>query len=115
MRLQILEAVKTGQTLAEMRERLDGMVVEGKPLQVGVDDRCVPWLNHVVEGKVDGPPSSNVAVVISAKHPSKDRWRRFTITFKGPWSYEVDAFPTPFNNAVSPLSPGIPPSASPRA
>ena len=115
MRMQILEAIEEGKTLEEVRQKLDGMVIGGKPLHVGVDDRCLPWMSHVVAGKVDGPPSSNVTVVLSAGHPTKDKWRRFTVTRVGPWEYEFDAFPTPFNNAVSPLSPGIPPSASPRA
>lgn len=115
MRMQVLEAVEVGKTLAEVREKLDGLVLDGKALSVGVDDRCLPWMSHVVEAMVDGPPSSNVAVVVSARHPTKAKWRRFTITHKGPWMFEVDVFPTPFNNGVSPLSPGIPPSASPRA
>lgn len=112
MRMSIFKRMQKGVTVDALRRSLDGQVIDGVQLGVGVDHRCMPWLDHLVEGFVDGPPSSNVAVVFSGRAPGEDLWRRFTIDRVGPGKYEIDVFPTPFRNAVDPLSPGIPPGAS---
>jgi hypothetical protein len=112
MRMAIFRQMKKGVTVEELRRSLDGQAIDGVRLKVGVDHRSLPWMDHVVDGFVDGPPSSNVAVVFSGREPGRDLWRRFTIDRVGPGEYEVDVFPTPFRNAIDPLSPGIPPGAS---
>jgi len=60
-------------------------------------------------------PTSDVAFVLSGADPKGEAWRRFTLSKKGPWRYELECFPTAFHNAKDPLSPGIPPSSSRRA
>ena len=115
MRKVVLSTFKKGQTVKDFAFALNGVVAEGQALVVTIDPRTPPGLDHVVEGWVDGPPVTVVAAVFSGRDPEADhKWRRFTVTRKGPWHYEIDAFPTPFNNAVDPLSPGIPPGASAR-
>lgn len=115
MRKVVLEAFRKGQTVREYVKALDGREAAGKPLSVTTDGRAEPWLDHVIEGWVDGPPVTVVAAVFSAKDPqAQAKWRRFTVTKVGPWHYEIDVFPTPFNNGVDPLSPGMPPGASRR-
>ncbi len=115
MRKVVLESFQKGQSVREYATGLDGRQAEGRAIKVTIDPRTTPWLDHLVDGWVDGPPSSNVAAVFSARDPDLDqKWRRFTVTHAGPWHYEIDAFPTPFNNATAPLSPGIPPGASRR-
>jgi hypothetical protein len=106
--------LKKGASFAELLPKLNGVPEAGKPLVVKVEDRAMPYLDHVVDGWVDGPPTSNVAWLLAGKDPSGDKWRRFTISKVGPWTYELEVFPTPFKNAIDPLSPGVPPSASRR-
>ena len=112
MREVICTLVKTGQTLGELLSVLDGHTVDGDAIRASVDRRARPYLAHTVQGWTDGPPSSNVVVVIAGKSPTQDQWRRFTVTHTGTWRCEIDAFPTPFNNPEAPLAPGIPPGAS---
>lgn len=115
MRKVVLDTFQKGQTVRDYVSALDGRQAEGQALHVSTDARAEPWLDHVVEGWVDGPPVTVVAAVFSGKDPDADsKWRRFTVTRVGPWRYEIDVFPTPFNNAIDPLSPGIPPGASRR-
>lgn len=104
-----------GATMSQLVARLHGTAAEGgKALVVTVEDRCKPYLDHVVAGFVDGPPTSAVAWVMSGKDPAAAAWRRFTISRVAPYTYELGAFPTPFHNADDPLSPGVPPTASRR-
>lgn len=114
MRADILERLTQGQTMSGLQEHLHGSEVSGRPLVVTVDYRARPYLDHIVAGWTDGPPGSNVAVVISGASPDGVHWRRFTVSREGPWAYEIDVFPTPFNNPEAPLAPGIPPGASRR-
>lgn len=115
MRKVVLDTFMKGQTVRDYADALGRQESAGKPLTVSTDPRTRPWLDHIVEGWVDGPPASVVAAVFSGRDPDADsKWRRFTVTRVGPWRYEIDAFPTPFNNATDPLSPGIPPGASRR-
>lgn len=109
----ILGSLQKGIPLRALLQRLASD--QGRPLKIQVEPRAVPYLDHTVVGWVDGPPTSVVAFVISGEQPTGDYWRRFTISKVGPWRYELECFPTPFNNASDPLSPGIPPSASVRA
>lgn len=116
MRQVVLERFRKGQTISELVRSLGEAKIDGQALKVSVDPRTQPWIDHQVDGWVDGPPVTNVAAVFSARDPGADhKWRRFTVTRKGPGQVEIDVFPTPFNNGVDPLSPGIPPSASRRA
>lgn len=116
MRQVVLERFRKGQSVSDLVRALGEAKVDGQPLKVTVDPRTAPWMDHLVEGWVDGPPVTNVAAVFSGKDPGSDHaWRRFTVTRKGMGHVEIDVFPTPFNNGVDPLSPGIPPSASRRA
>lgn len=103
-----------GASFADTLRRLDGLPEAGKPLVVRAEDRALPYLDHLVDGWVDGPPTSNVAWMFSGKDPAGPRWRRFTISKVGPWTYELEVFPTPFPNALDPLSPGVPPSSARR-
>ncbi|RME23864.1 MAG: hypothetical protein D6798_12610 [Deltaproteobacteria bacterium] len=116
MRKVVLDTLQKGQTVQAFAEALGGRQVAGRPVQVTIDPRCRPWVDHVIEGWVDGPPTSEVAAVLSGRDPDADqKWRRFTVTWRGPGRYDIEVFPTPFNNAMDPLSPGIPPGASRRA
>ncbi|NOY25622.1 MAG: hypothetical protein GXP62_07090 [Oligoflexia bacterium] len=115
MRQTVLKSLQKGQTIAALSAALDGALAVGKPLRVTIDPRSQPWVDHIIDGFVDGPPVSSVVAILSARDPGADhKWRRFTVTRKGPWHCELGAFPTPFNNGVDPLSPGIPPGASRR-
>ena len=114
MRSAILGLLQTGQTFEALRAALDGALVGQRQLCAGVDTRARPYLDHTVSGWTDGPPGSTVVAVVAGRDPAADKWRRFTITKVGPWRYEIDAFPTPFNNPEAPLAPGIPPGASRR-
>ena len=112
MRDAIRGLLSSGQTLGDLLGQLDGHAVDSDAISASVDVRARPYLSHTVEGWTDGPPSSNVIVVIAGKSPKKERWRRFTVSHTGTWRCEIDAFPTPFNNPEAPLAPGIPPGAS---
>jgi hypothetical protein len=108
-------SLQKGATLAQVVAKLQGAPAEGgKALAMRVEDRCKPYLDHVLAGFVDGPPTSVVAWVLSGKDPGAQAWRRFTLTRVAPYTYELGAFPTPFHNANDPLSPGVPPTASRR-
>ncbi len=108
------QSLKQGVTFTMTLPTLRGLPEEGGTLAVRVEDRALPYLDHVVSGWVDGPPSSSVAWVLSGKDPTAEKWRRFTLSKVAPYTYELGVFPTGFNNAVDPLSPGIPPSSSRR-
>lgn len=114
MRQEMIQRFQRGQKVTSLIEALGGLKAGDAPITVGYDYRCRPYLDHTVVGWVDGPPSSNVLVVFSGENPAHDHWRRFTVTRVSAGKYEIDVFPTPFNNPVSPLSPGIPPGASKR-
>lgn len=107
-------ALKKGVTLAQTLPALARVVEAGKTLSAGAEERARPYLDHIVEAWVDGPPSSVVAFVLSGKDPAGDKWRRFTISKVAPYTYELGVFPTPFKNGDDPLSPGVPPSSSRR-
>jgi hypothetical protein len=115
MSTTIQGALRTGTTLRELLGSLAKLQDAGKPLNFQVEARTVPYLDHRVVGWVDGPPSSAVAFVLSGEDAAGHMWRRFTISKVGPWRYELECFPTGFNNSKDPLSPGIPPSSSRRA
>ncbi len=115
MSTTIQATLKKGQSLRALLASLSGLSDAGKPIALQTESRTVPYLDHTVVGWVDGPPTSSVAFVLSGEDATGQHWRRFTISRVGPWRYEVACFPTPFNNANDPLSPGIPPSASRRA
>lgn len=108
----IAGALTKGVTVRDLLPRLLKLAEAGKTLQFQIEARTVPYLDHVVVGWTDGPPTSVVAFVLSGQEPGHDHWRRFTISKKGPWLYEIECFPTPYNNGDDPLSPGVPPSAS---
>lgn len=110
MKKELIKRLQAGQALTDLRSTLDGSSDDGVTLHVTVDDRALPYMNHVVSGWVDGPQPSNVVAVISGAAPSGDKWRRFSLTRTGAGRYEIDCFPTPFQNADAPLSPGIPPA-----
>lgn len=112
---QILSRLRTGQTVLALLDGLKDLKIDGKPVRFEVDARSVPYLRHTVVGFTDGPAAGAVEAVISGKEPEHDKWRRFTIHRESPGVYRLAAFPTPFNNPTSPLSPGIPPSASPHS
>lgn len=101
-----------GQSFEQLLKKLSTVQDAGKTLRFEVDDRSVPYLDHQIVGWTDGPPTSVVAWVLSGADADGHHWRRFTISKVGPWFYKLACFPTPFNNPVDPLSPGIPPSAS---
>jgi hypothetical protein len=108
-------ALSKGVTFAQLLPRLAGAAEAGRNLRVAPEERARPNLDHVVEGWVDGPPTSEVAFVLSGRDPAGDhKWRRFTLSRVGPWTYELGVFPTPFNNGQDPLAPGVPPSSSRR-
>jgi len=114
MRKEMLQRFQKSQTVNDLIGNLRGLSAGDGPISVGYDYRARPYLDHTVVGWTDGPPSSNVLVVFSGENPTHDYWRRFTVSRVSAGKYEIDVFPTPFNNAVSPLSPGIPPGASKR-
>lgn len=103
-----------GRTFADTLPALNGLPEGGRPLVVRVEERAKPYLDHAIDGWVDGPPTSNVAWMLSGRDPAAEKWRRFTITKVGPWTYELGVFPTPFPNSQDPLAPGVPPSSSRR-
>lgn len=103
-----------GTSVASLAAALGKVAEEGRKLTINVEHRARPYLDHVVEGHVDGPPTSVVAFVFSGKDPEAEAWRRFTLSKTAPFTYEVGVFPTPFHNALDPLSPGVPPSSSRR-
>ncbi len=106
----ILSTLAAGASIVEAQASLDGAPHAGQPLKLSISVRAVAYTDHVIEAFVDGPPTSPVVAVLSARDPAHaDTWRRMTISRVGPWHYEVGVFPTPFGNAQSPLSPGIPP------
>ncbi len=111
---EVYARLQQGTTIADTLSALDGSVAAGKPLSVSAHDYARPYLDHVVAGFVDGPPSSQVAAVISGAAPGGG-WRRFTLSRSGPWQYLLEVFPTAFNNADAPLAPGIPPTTSRKA
>jgi hypothetical protein len=111
---EVFAHLQQGATIADTLSNLDGKVASGRPLAVSAHDFALPYLDHVVAGFVDGPPSSEVAAVISGAAPGGG-WRRFTLSRSGPWRYVLEVFPTAFNNADAPLAPGIPPATSRQA
>lgn len=108
----LTSALKKGVSFRELLKGLSALSEAGKPLQWQIEARSLPYLDHVVAGWTDGPPTSVVAFVLSGQAPDEHAWRRFTIAKVGPWRYELACFPTPFHNPDDPLAPGIPPSAS---
>ena len=89
MRQVVLEKFQKGQTVRDYVKALDGALEAGKPVRVTVDARTEPWLDHVIEGWVDGPPVTTVAAVFSGRDPDADhKWRRFTVTRVGAWHCE---------------------------
>jgi hypothetical protein len=116
MRRTLIARLKKDQTFEDLLAALRGLPAPegGGALQVTNDYRTQPYLQHTVVDWVDGPPNSNVVAVISGADPDGRFWRRFALTRKSAKHYELDVFPTPFPNAVDPLSPGIPPGASRR-
>jgi hypothetical protein len=116
MRRTIIALLKKDQAVSELVEAIGRLSSDGARLEVAVDYRTTPYLDHTVVGWTDGPPGSNVVAVLSGADPAGGAWRRFTITRRDAIHYELDVFPTPFKNDADPLSPGIPPGASrPRA
>ncbi len=111
---EVYACLRAGDTIADTLDDLDGRIVAGKPLSVSAHDYARPYLDHQIAGFVDGPPTSEVAAVISGAAP-KGGWRRFTLSRSGPWRYVLEVFPTAFNNADAPLAPGIPPATSRKA
>ncbi|MSQ02174.1 MAG: hypothetical protein EXR71_09830 [Myxococcales bacterium] len=107
-------ALIKGITFAKLQPRLAAASEGGKGFSIRAEDRVRPYLDHVVEAWTDGPPSSDVAFVLSGKDPTGRQWRRFTLSRVGPWAYELGVFPTPFHNADDPLAPGVPPTSSRR-
>jgi hypothetical protein len=116
MRRTLIAHLKKDQTFEALLAALRALKApEGSgTLQVTNDYRTQPYLEHKVVEWVDGPPNSNVVAVVSGADPDGEHWRRFTLTRKSATHYELDVFPTPFPNAVDPLSPGIPPGSSQR-
>ncbi len=107
-------AMQKGLSMDALVKKL-GTVAEGdRNLSIKVEDRARPYLDHTVEGFVDGPPTSVVAFVLSGRDPRDEAWRRFTLSQVAPYTYELGVFPTPFHNGQDPLSPGVPPSSSRR-
>jgi hypothetical protein len=110
MKAELIKLLQKGQTFSDLKSALDGKSIGGGKVRITVDNRALPYLAHVVAGWVDGPPGSNVAAVLSGADPAGGKWRRFSLSCKGPYRYEIDVFPTPFTDAAQPLSPGIPPA-----
>lgn len=106
----LLAALQKGIPMRELVKKLGAVTVDGKPLTVRVEDRCVPYLSSTVAGWVDGPPTSSVAFVLSGA--DGHGWRRWTVSRVSPTVVELGVFPTPFKNEQDPLSPGVPPSSS---
>ena len=106
----ILSTLVEGASIVEAQASLQGAQHPGGALTVSISARAVAYTDHVIDAFVDGPPTSPVVAVLSARDPGADAtWRRMTISRVGPGHYELGVFPTPFGNAESPLSPGIPP------
>ena len=102
-----------GKSLLDLLNQLKDARVDGQDIHLEVDHRSLPYLDHVLADFTDGPMASKVEVIASGKDPEADhKWRRFTLTRERPGLFRLMAFPTPFNNEIAPLSPGIPPSAS---
>ena len=108
-RRTILSSIQKGATIAQILQAIDGANAAGKPLRVTVHPFAAPYLDHIVAGFVDGPPTSSVVAVLSGANTAGDGWRRLTLTRVGPWHYELGGLPTEFGDALSPLAPGIPP------
>lgn len=109
---EIHAALKKGVTFVDLLGSLKAVRIDGKPINLSVDHRCLPYLDHVVEGFGDGPMASAVEAVFSGRDPHGHLWRRFTLQRLNAGEYRLAAFPTPFGDANAPLSPGIPPSAT---
>ncbi len=107
----VFARLQQGLTIADTLSAMDGAEASGRPLVVKAHDYALPYLDHVVAGFVDGPPTSKVAAVLSGAAPGGG-WRRFTLSRTGPWQYLLEVFPTAFHNKDAPLAPGIPPSSS---
>lgn len=108
-------ALSKGLSFSQLLPRLAAQAEAGRTLTLTVEERARPYLDHVVDGWMDGPPTSSVAFMLSGRDPSADhKWRRFTLSRVSPWTYELGVFPTPFNNSQDPLAPGVPPSSSRR-
>ena len=105
-------ALKKGAAFTGLLPVLGKVSDAGKLLTIKAEERALPYLDHVVDGWVDGPPSSVVAFILSGKDPAAEKWRRFTLSKVAPYTYELGVFPTPFPNAQDPLAPGVPPSSS---
>ncbi|MCB9766153.1 MAG: hypothetical protein H6739_40630 [Alphaproteobacteria bacterium] len=99
-------------TFVELLGNLKDVQIDGATIKLEVDHRALPYLDHTVVGFTDGPMATKVEAVFSGKDPDAEKWRRFTLQREGYRHYRLMAFPTPFNNDIAPLSPGIPPSAS---
>ncbi len=110
MKQALLERLEAGRTFREWMDDLDGAELDGVRVTVRAHERAVPYLDHVIEAWVDGPPPSNVLAVLSGRAPDGGSWRRFTISRVGPGVLEVEDYPTPFRDPQAPLSPGIPPA-----
>ena len=80
MRAEMLQKFKKGLKVTELITALQAIKIGAKPITVGYDYRCRPYLEHTVVGWTDGPPSSNVEVVFSGENEEHDYWRRFTVT-----------------------------------
>ncbi len=106
----LVSAFQKGLALRDLLPKLARLSEAGKPLKFEVESRSVPYLDHLLSGWTDGPPTSSVAFVLSAREPNHDHWRRFTISKVAPWTFRLECFPTPFGKADAPLAPGMPPS-----
>lgn len=107
-------ALVKGVTFTQLLGKLGAASEGGKPFVLRVEERAKPYVDHMVESWTDGPPSSDVAFVLSGRDRDDQLWRRFTLSHVAPWTYELGVFPTPFPNAQDPLAPGVPPSSSRR-
>ena len=107
-------SLKMGQTVKDLATSLGTVSESGKPLNIAIEARGVPYITDTIAGWTDGPPSSTVVWMLSGKDAHQDAWRRWTISRLGPGQYELGCFPTHFRNAQDPLAPGVPPSSSRR-